>query len=106
MPNRADVEVTNVSQLGFWVLVGGRELFLPFKKFPWFKDVPVAQLLNLAQPRPTHIYWPDLDVDLSVQSIEFPERFPLVSRTRPNKALQRTRARRRPKSVKRSRRVE
>jgi hypothetical protein len=99
----SDVEVTNVSQHGFWVLVGGRELFLPFKKFPWFKDAPVAQLLNVALPHPTHIYWPDLDVDLSVESIEFPERFPLVSRTQPNNALQRTRARRRLKSVKRSR---
>ena len=99
----SDVEVTNVSQHGFWVLVGGRELFLPFKKFPWFKDAPVAQLLNVALPHPTHIYWPDLDVDLSVESIEFPERFPLVSRTRLDNALQRTRARRRLKSVKRSR---
>ncbi len=99
----SDVEVTNVSQHGFWVLVGGRELFLPFKTFPWFKDAPVAQLLNVALPHPTHIYWPDLDVDLSVESIEFPERFPLVSRTRPNNGLQRTRAKRRLKSVKRSR---
>jgi hypothetical protein len=85
MPNRADVEVTNVSQLGFWLLVEGRELFLPFKKFPWFKQVPIGQLLNVALPHPTHIYWPDFDLDISVQSIEFPERFPLVSRTRPNK---------------------
>ena len=101
----AEVEVTNVSQHGFWVLVGGRELFLPFKLFPWFKDAPVAQLLNVALSHPTHIYWPDLDVDLSIESIEFPERFPLVSRTRPNGALRRTRAKRRPGSVKRSRRV-
>jgi len=99
----SDVEVTNVSQHGLWVLVGGRELFLPFKKFPWFKDAPVAQVLNVALPHPTHIYWPDLDVDLSIESIEFPERFPLVSRTRPNNVLQRTRAKRRLKSVKRSR---
>ena len=97
------VEVTNVSQHGFWVLVGDRELFLPFKKFPWFKDAPVAQLLNVELPHPTHLYWPDLDVDLSVESIESPERFPLVSRARPNNALHRTRARRAHKNVKRSR---
>jgi hypothetical protein len=95
MPNRADIEVTNVSHLGFWLLVGGRELFLPFKKFPWFKEVPIGQLLNVALPHPTHIYWPDLDIDLSIQSIESPERFPLVSRTRPASALPRGRARRR-----------
>jgi hypothetical protein len=95
--------VTNVSQHGFWLLVEGRELFLPFKKFPWFKDAPVAQLLNVELPHPTHLYWPDLDVDLSVESIEFPERFPLVSRTRPDNAPQRGRARRALKSVKRPR---
>jgi hypothetical protein len=27
-----------------------------------------------------HLYWPDLDVDLAVESIRNPERFPLVSR--------------------------
>src|SRR6266852_5219543 len=101
----SDVEVTNVSQHGFWVLVGGREFFLPFKKFPWFKEAPVAQLLNVELPHPTHLYWPDLDVDLSVESIEFPERFPLVSRTRPNGAPRRTRASRALSAVKRSRRA-
>ena len=85
MPNRADIEVTNVSQLGLWLLVGGREPV----------EVPVAQLLNVALPHPTHIYWPDLDIDLSVQSIDSLARFPLVSRTRPARALPRGRARRR-----------
>ncbi len=98
-----DAEVTNVSQHGFWVLVGDRELFLPFKKFPWFRNVPVAQLLNVELPHATHLYWPALDVDLSVESIEFPERFPLVSRARPNNALQRTRARHPLRGMKRSR---
>ena len=102
--NISDVEVTNVSRHGFWVLLGGRELFLPFGKFPWFKDAPVAQLLNVELPHPTHLYWPDLDVDLSLESIEFPERFPLVSRARPDNAPQQRRAGRRLKSVKRSRR--
>ena len=90
--NISEVEVTNVSRHGFWLLIGERELFLPFDKFPWFRDVPIGQLLKVEQPHPSHLYWPDLDVDLAVESIEFPERFPLVSRARPNKALQRTRA--------------
>ena len=102
--NISDVEVTNVSRHGFWVLLGGRELFLPFGKFPWFKDSPVAQLLNVELPHPTHLYWPDPDVDLSLESIEFPERFPLVSRVRPDNAPRRRRTGRRLKSVKRSRR--
>jgi hypothetical protein len=74
------VEVTNVSQHGFWLLLGSRELFLPFAQFPWFKDAPIGKLLNVECPQPHHLYWPDLDVDLAVESIEHPERFPLVSR--------------------------
>ena len=99
----SDAEVTNVSQHGFWVLVGGHELFLAFKKFPWFKDAPLAHILNVVLPHPTHLYWPDVDVDLALESIEFPERFPLVSRVRPRNAPRGARARHKLKSVKRSR---
>jgi hypothetical protein len=31
-------------------------------------------------PSPHHLRWPDLDVDLAVESIRNPEKFPLVSR--------------------------
>jgi len=69
-----------VSTHGLWVLVHGRELFLPFEKFPWFQDAPIAHVVHVELPSPEHLYWPDLDVDLAVESIEHPERFPLVSK--------------------------
>ena len=81
------VELANVSGTGFWLLLDGRELFLPFKKFPWFEHVTIGQLANVERPRPDHLYWPDLDVDLAVDSIEHPERYPLVSQVRPNNAM-------------------
>ena len=87
------VEVTNVSQHGFWLLLGDRELFLPFEKFPWFRNAPIAKLVRVQQPSSHHLYWPDLDVDLAVESIEHPERFPLVSKARSNRKLQRAPAR-------------
>ena len=79
MPGSAtyEAEVTNISQHGFWLLLDGRELFAPFEEFPWFKQAPVQAILNLQRPNPGHLYWPDLDVDLSVDSIEHPERYPL-----------------------------
>ena len=46
----SDVEVTNVSSHGMWVLLGERELFLSFEMFPWFRDAPVAKLLRLELP--------------------------------------------------------
>jgi hypothetical protein len=74
--------VANISALGFWLFLGDRELFVPFLEFPWFKDAPVSKILNVQRPQEDHLHWPDLDVDLSVESIEHPERFPLVYRER------------------------
>ena len=76
------VEVANVSAQGFWLFLRDRELFLPFREFPWFADAPVSKILNVQRPQEDHLYWPDLDVDLSVESVEHPERFPLVYRER------------------------
>ena len=81
----SEVEITNVSTHGFWLLVRDNELFLPFEHFPWFRNVPIGKLLNVQLPHENHLYWPDLDVDLAVESIYHPERFPLVSRSRANK---------------------
>lgn len=76
-----EVEVTHISRHGFWLLLADKELFLPFDEFPWFKDAPVSAILNVEWLYPDHLYWPDLDVDLAVESIEHPERFPLVARS-------------------------
>lgn len=74
-----EVEITNISRHGFWLLLGEEELFVPFSEFPWFKDASVSKLLNVEYPESHHLYWPDLDVDLAVDSIRHPERFPLVA---------------------------
>jgi hypothetical protein len=82
MPGAAisQTEVTNISAHGFWLLLDKRELFLPFEEYPWFKRAPVEAILRLQRPHPNHLYWPDLDVDLSVESIEHPERYPLKAK--------------------------
>ena len=77
----SELEVTHISQHGFWLLLADKELFLPFSEFPWFKEAPVSAILNVEWPQPHHLYWPNLDVDLTVESIEHPERFPLVARS-------------------------
>ena len=81
MPGAAtsEVEITNISQHGFWLLLDGRELFVPFEEFPWFKRATVEAILHVERPAPVHLHWPELDVDLAVDSIEHPERYPLKS---------------------------
>ena len=88
----SNVEVTNVSAHGFWLFIDEREVFLPFKDFPWFHDVSIRDLANVARPHPHHLYWPDLDIDLAVDSIHHPKRYPLVSKVQPKRRMRRTRA--------------
>lgn len=79
-------EVTNVSRWGFWLLLGERELFVSFELFPWFREVPIGQLVDVTMPHAGHLHWPQLDVDLAVDSIEHPELYPLVSKASPRVA--------------------
>lgn len=74
------VEVGNVTRQGFWLLLDDRELFLPFAEFPWFRDASIEGVATVERPSPHHLYWPLLDIDLAVESIEHPERYPLISR--------------------------
>jgi len=74
------VEVTHVSRHGVWLLAGDRELFMPYDDFPWFKEASIGKILNVEERTPGHFYWPDLDVDLGVDPIEHPERFPLKAK--------------------------
>jgi hypothetical protein len=78
--NISVVEVTNISGNGVWLLTGDKELFMSYEDFPWFKDAPVRQILNVKEPHAGHFYWPELDVDLTVEIIEHPERFPLKAK--------------------------
>ena len=73
-------EVTHVSKHGFWLLLGNEELLLPFEQFPWFRRATIEQISHVEWPAPEHLYWPELDIDLSLESVRRPEAFPLVSR--------------------------
>ncbi len=78
--NTSDVELSNVSQHGLWLFIDGQEHYLPFDDFPWFRQATIGQLRSIERPSPDHLHWPELDVDLTLDSIKRPEAFPLVSR--------------------------
>jgi hypothetical protein len=73
-------EALNVSPHGFWLFAAGREYFLGFDDFPWFRAASVGQLFKVEFSHGDHLYWPELDVDLDLDRIEHPENFPLVAR--------------------------
>ncbi len=72
--------MANVSQHGLWLLIDDREHYLPFDAFPWFLAATIGQLSRIERPARDHLCWPDLDVDLTVDSIERPDAYPMVSR--------------------------
>lgn len=74
------VEVTHVSSRGVWVFVDDRELFLPYDQFPWFLNARIAAVLRVERAAPDRLRWPELDVDLTIASIEHPGRYPLMAR--------------------------
>lgn len=73
-------EVTNISSHGIWLLHDSKEYFLPHEQFPWFKKATIKDVTNVECPTKNHFYWPDLDVDLHLDSIKNPEKYPLVSK--------------------------
>ncbi|MDR2154173.1 MAG: DUF2442 domain-containing protein [Burkholderiaceae bacterium] len=74
------VEVTHISPNGLWLLLEDEELLLTYEQFPWFRDATVGQVSCVERPSKDHLYWPELDVDLSVESIRKPSAFPLVAK--------------------------
>lgn len=76
----SQVEVLNISKNGFWLLADQEEHFLSFDDFPWFRSASVSQILNVENPTPNHFFWPDIDVDLEIESIKSPDKYPLIYR--------------------------
>jgi hypothetical protein len=74
----SDIEVLNISKHGIWLATRDHELFISFKEFPWFQDATVRKLMNVEQRTPSCLHWPDLAIDLAVQSVRC---FPLLSQT-------------------------
>lgn len=71
------VEVTNMDRFGLWILVKEKEYFLPYEDYPWFKNAKVDQILNVQLLHEDHIRWPELDIDLCIESLEKPADYPL-----------------------------
>ena len=75
--NTSEVEVTHISTHGVWLLAHGKEMFMSYEDFPWFKDQAVKSIIEVEEQSPGHFYWPDIDVDLSSEIIEHPEKYSL-----------------------------
>jgi len=67
-----------MDRFGLWILVEEKEYFLSYDQYPWFKNARVDQILNVQLLKEDHLNWPELDIDLCVESIEQPDKYPLT----------------------------
>ena len=74
------VEVSNISSHGVWLYVKGKEYFLSYKDFPWFKDARLSEIQDVRLIHGRNLRWEDLDVDLALESLDHPDRYPLKYR--------------------------
>ena len=70
--------VLMINAQGIMLSVLGRDYFLSYNRIPWMQDAPIRSVLNVQMSGPDAIEWPDLNVDLEIESLQHPERFPLV----------------------------
>ena len=71
------VSVENITPFGIWLYVKEKEYFLSYKDYPYFKDQTLNSIQNVQLLHSYHLYWSDLDVDLEIDNIEHPEKYPL-----------------------------
>jgi hypothetical protein len=69
-------EVTSLSPHGFWLQCGEEELYMPFVEFPLFEHATIAQICRVEFVSRNRLYWPDLDLDLTLDAIRNPMAFP------------------------------
>lgn len=73
----SNVEVVNVSSHGIWLYVAGKEYFLPYEEFPWFRDARLSEIHRVQLVHGRFLRWEDLDVELALACLEHPDRYPL-----------------------------
>ena len=77
------VSVLMINAQGIMLSVQGNDYFLSYNRIPWMQDAPIRSVLNVQMSGTRAIEWPDLDVDLEIESLRHPERYPLVMKRNP-----------------------
>ena len=73
------VSIENITPFGIWLFVKDKEYFLGYNEYPYFKDQTLRSIQNIQLLLDYHLYWPELDVDLEIDNLEHPEKYPLKS---------------------------
>jgi hypothetical protein len=81
--DNTSVSVLMINAQGIMVSVQGNDYFLSYNRIPWMKDATISSVLNVRMSGREAIEWPELDVDLELESLKHPERYPLIMKRNP-----------------------
>ena len=76
------LSVENITPFGVWLFVKEKEYFLTYRDYPYFQDRTLSSIQNVQLLHGYHLYWPELDIDLEIDNLENPQRYPLKSKIR------------------------
>lgn len=68
---------------GIMLSVDGHDYFLSYNRVPWMRDASISNVLDVRKSGRNAIEWPALDIDLEIESLKHPERYPLVIKRNP-----------------------
>lgn len=74
------VSIENITPLGIWIYAKGKEYFMSYEEYPFFKEQRLKAIFNVQLIHSNHLYWADLDVDLEMDNLEHPEKYPLKAK--------------------------
>ena len=80
--NFSGCEVSAITPHGLWMLIHDKEYFLDFSTYPWFKKKNLEDIFEVILEHDHLVHWPKLDIDLSLEILEAPQRFPLLAKSR------------------------
>ena len=81
--SNTSASVLMINAQGIMLSICGHDYFLSYNRIPWMQDAPIRNVLNVQMSGDEAIEWPDLDVDLEIDSLRHPERYPLVIKRNP-----------------------
>ena len=72
--------VLMINSQGLLLSVYGQDYFLSYNRVPWMREASINEVLDVRMSGRNAIEWPLLNVDLEIDSLRHPERYPLLIR--------------------------
>ncbi len=72
------VRVLMINDKGIMLSVKGNDYFISYNRIPWMKNACISDALDVQMSGRNAIEWPKLDIDLEIDSLKHPERYPLI----------------------------